>query len=223
MRATVNMSPLIADSRSTPIDGARAERAQPAGDGMAVALRHLVLRRDREAHAEIDEGLELRVGEVVAVDDVDVRADQAVAPSAPPSRPASWPRRRPGASRRQAELPGQREVVRADVERRIVRAEHRHAERHQRVAVRQRPAASAARSRSADAGPRRNAARRAWDRAWASRGRRRRGCRFPSSLRRRRRCARGVGLLWPSRPASSRHGRAGSARRPGWRYGCRRA
>ena len=83
----------------------RAQRAQPAGDGMAVALRHLVLRRDREAHAEIDEGLQLGVGEVVAVHDVDVRADQAVLPSGSPSRPASWPRRRPGAWRRPGRAP----------------------------------------------------------------------------------------------------------------------
>ncbi len=36
--------------------GAAPERAQAARDGMTVALRHLVLRRDREAGAEIDEG-----------------------------------------------------------------------------------------------------------------------------------------------------------------------
>ena len=138
MRATVNMSPLIADSRSTPTDGRRAQRAQPAGDGMAMALRHLVLRRDREAHAQIDEGFQLGVGEVVAVHDVDVRADQALRHQGLPAA------RRLGLAAAlmhggdQAHFPGEREIVRADLERRIVRTQHRHAERDQRVAIGQR-------------------------------------------------------------------------------------
>src|SRR5260221_1270 len=45
----------------------RAQRTQAACDGMAVALAHLVLGRDRKAHAEIDEGLELGISEIVAV------------------------------------------------------------------------------------------------------------------------------------------------------------
>ena len=223
MRATVNMSPL---DRRFEIDAdrrRRAQRPQPAGDGMAVALRHLVLRRDREAHAQIDEGLELGVGEVVAVHDVDVRADQALRHQGLPAA------RRLGLAAAlvhrgdQAHFPGEREVVRADLERRVVRAQHGHAERDQRVAVGQRAFQQALDLARAGEGPPRNAARRAWDRAWASRGRRRRGCRFPSAPRCRRRCARASDCCAPSRPGSSRRGRAGSARRPGWRCGCPRA
>ncbi len=53
----------------------RAQGAQAAGDGMAMAIGHLDFGRHREGDAEIDEGLELFVREVVAVHDVDVRPD----------------------------------------------------------------------------------------------------------------------------------------------------
>ncbi len=113
---------------------------------MAVALRHLVLRRDREADAEIDEGFQLLVGEVVAVHDVDVRPTRprCIRVSQPPGSLGLAAALVHGGD--QAELLGQREVVVADLERRVVRAEHRHAERHQ--GLRGRTAASSAAARS---------------------------------------------------------------------------
>ena len=50
---------------------------QPSGDRKAVALDHLVFRRHREGDAEIDQSLQELVGQIVAMDDVDVGPDQA--------------------------------------------------------------------------------------------------------------------------------------------------
>jgi hypothetical protein len=69
MRAWLIMSPLITLSSTT-------QGAQTPGQRVAMALRHLALGRCREAHAQVAEGLELRITERMAVHDVDVWPEQ---------------------------------------------------------------------------------------------------------------------------------------------------
>ena len=50
--------------------------AQPAGDGMPVALDHLVLRGQRKTHALIDEARQPVIRQIIAVHDIDQRAER---------------------------------------------------------------------------------------------------------------------------------------------------
>ena len=201
-RACVSMSPrehaleVDAERRRTP------ERAQPPGERMAVALRHLAFGRGREAHAELAEALQLRVVERVAVHDVDVVAEQARGLEPLPA--VGRARRAAALVQRgdEAELARHAEVVQRDLERRVVRAEDRGLDRS---AGRDPGAPSAgARPRRADAALPRTASRPASDRAWACRGRTRRGCPMrQQAFDRARRCAPACGCCGTSRRASS--------------------
>ena len=92
-----------------------------------MALRHLVLGCEGEGDAEIDEGLELGIGEVVAVHDIDVRADQTALhqgfPAARCLRLAAALVHRGN----QAKITCEGEVVGAHLQRRVVGTEHREA------------------------------------------------------------------------------------------------
>ena len=103
--------------------------------GKAVALDHLVLRRHREGDAEIDQPLQEIVGQIVAMDDVDVGTDEA---GVDQLLPAAWCLRRAAALMHrgdQAELARQPEIMHGHVERRIMRTENGKPERDQAVAV----------------------------------------------------------------------------------------
>ena len=138
MRATVNMSPLIADSRSTPTDGAEpSARSRPVmGWPWPCAI----------SFSGVIEKLTPR--STKALSWASVRLLPCTILMCGPTRPA----RHQGlpAARRlglaaalmhggdQAHFLRQGEIVGADLERGIVRTEHRHAERDQRVAIGQR-------------------------------------------------------------------------------------
>src|SRR5450432_1698601 len=102
---------------------------------MAVALRHLAFGGRRKAHAEVAEALQLRVAQGMAVNDVDVRAEQAFGLEPVPAFGRS--RRAAALVHRSdlAELACHSKVVQGDVERRVVRPEHGSADVEQGIAV----------------------------------------------------------------------------------------
>ena len=138
MRLCVIMSPESELSRSTPSAGAAPRSRSRPVIGWPWPWHISFSAVDGEADPEIDEAAQPLVGEIVAVDDIDVVADQALLlQNIPPSR------RLGGAAALvhrsdETEFTRQPEIVQRDLERRIMRTEDREAERHLALARRER-------------------------------------------------------------------------------------